>query len=273
MQISFEFFPPKNPQSKAQLKQVRTELLTLSPEYFSITFGAGGSTQDATLETVLDITQNDGVPATPHISCIGTSKEKILALLTTYQQNNINRLVVLRGDLPDGVSVLGDFHYASELVAFIREKFGDYFYIQVAAYPEKHPESNNINDDIQQFANKMHAGANGAITQYFYNVDAYRYFVDKAQDLGVTGSIVPGIMPITNYTQLVKFSQLSGAQIPQWISNQLEARQNDLPSLRAFGLEVVANLCEQLKNQGVNEFHFYSMNRVEPVKTLARQLY
>ena len=272
MKISFEFFPPKHAQGVQTLKEVRLALSQLNPEYFSVTFGAGGSTQDSTLATILDIQANDDTPAVPHISCIGSTKEQLQQLLQTYSNHNINQLVVIRGDMPSGMHSTGDFNYAYELVSFIKENFNHHFNVQVAAYPEKHPQSNNIKQDIKHFIDKIKAGANGAITQYFYNIDAYQYFVDVVRKQGVDVPITPGIMPITNYEQLTRFSNFSGTQIPKWIVNQLEVYQNDLPSLRAFGLEVVSNLCEQLKNQGVNQFHFYSMNRIEPSKTLAKLL-
>lgn len=272
MQVSFEFFPPRTEQGRQTLKQVRSELSNINPEYFSVTFGAGGSTQDATLETVLDIQANDSVSVAPHLSCIGSEKRRIKQLLDQYIQQGINRIVALRGDIPSGVRDIGDFHYANELVSFIREEYNDYFHIEVAAYPETHPQAKNISQDLTHFANKVKAGANGAITQYFYNIDAYLRFVEDTQKLGVEVPITPGIMPITNHTQLVRFSNLCGAEIPKWILSRLQLYDNDLESLRDFGLDVVNNLCQNLKSQGVESFHFYSMNRTEPSLTLAKNL-
>ncbi len=272
MQLSFEFFPPRTDQGKLNLKQVRQELSAIKPHYFSTTFGAGGTTQEATLETVLDIQAHDGVSAAPHLSCIDSEKSKILALLSQYKAAGINRIVALRGDIPSGVRDIGDFHYASELVAFIRHEFNDHFHIEVAAYPEMHPQAKNMNTDIQHFVNKMKAGANSAITQYFYNVDAYLRFVDDVQKLGIDAPITPGIMPITNHAQLLRFSNMCGAEIPRWIEKRLAVFGDDLESLSAFGLEVVDNLCDQLKSQGVENFHFYTMNRSQPSLTLAKNL-
>ncbi len=272
MKTSFEFFPPRTDQGKQTLKQVRTALSAINPEYFSVTFGAGGTTQDATLETVFDIQANDGVPAAPHLSCIGSEKDNIRALLTQYKEHNINRIVALRGDIPSGVRDIGDFHHANELVAFIREEFGDHFHIEVAAYPESHPQASSIEADLQYFANKVKAGANSAITQYFYNADAYFRFVDDVQKLGVDVPIVPGIMPITNHTQLVRFSNLCGAEIPKWILDRLKHYEDDLEALSAFGQDVVLDMCERLQDGGVENFHFYSMNRTEPSLAIATAL-
>ncbi len=272
MQLSFEFFPPRTEQGKLNLKQVRQELSVINPHYFSTTFGAGGTTQDATLETVLDIQANDGVSAAPHLSCVDSEKSNILALLNQYKAAGINRIVALRGDIPSGVRDIGDFHYANELVAFIRQEFNDHFHIEVAAYPEMHPQAKNMNSDIEHFVNKIKAGANGAITQYFYNADAYFRFVDEVQKKGVDTPITPGIMPITNYDQLLRFSNMCGAEIPRWIEKRLATFGDDNESLRAFGFDVVAQLCDQLKSQGVDHFHFYSMNKSQPTLQLAQTL-
>ncbi len=272
MKTSFEFFPPRTDKGKQTLAQVRRELSTISPEYFSVTFGAGGSTQDATLETVLDIQANDGVPAAPHLSCIDSEKSKIIELLDQYKAADINRLVALRGDIPSGVRDIGDFHYANELVEFIKSEYNDHFHIEVAAYPEVHPQAKNIQTDLQHFANKVKAGADAAITQYFYNADAYFRFRDEAEKLGVNIPITPGIMPITNHTQLLRFSNMCGAEIPKWILERLKLYGNDLESLTLFGTEVVSNLCQTLKDQGVDSFHFYSMNRTEPSLSIAKNL-
>lgn len=272
MKISFEFFPPRTSQGKEKLAQVRQSLSVLSPEYFSTTFGAGGTTQDATLETVLDIQKNDNIPAAPHLSCIGSEKSNIIELLDKYKSANINRIIALRGDIPSGVRDIGDFHYANELVEFIRSEYNDHFHIEVAAYPETHPQAKNIASDLAHFVNKIKAGANGAITQYFYNADAYFRFRDDVQKMGVDSPITPGIMPITNYTQLLKFSNMCGAQIPKWILERLKLYENDLKSLGDFGFDVVANLCQTLKSQGVDNFHFYSMNHTEPSLKLAKSI-
>ena len=270
--LSFEFFPPRTDQGKQTLTQVRKELSAIDPEYFSVTFGAGGSTQDATLETVLNIQQNDGIPAAPHLSCIGSEKSKIIELLDQYKTAGINRIVALRGDIPSGVRDIGDFHHANELVEFIKTQYNDHFHIEVAAYPEMHPQAKNITTDLEHFVNKVKAGASGAITQYFYNADAYFRFRDEAEKAGVNIPITPGIMPITNYTQLVRFSTMCGAEIPKWILERLKLYENDLDSLAEFGTEVVANLCQTLKNQGVDGFHFYSMNRAQPSLNIAKNL-
>ncbi len=272
MKTSFEFFPPRTAKGKQTLHQVRQELSSLNPEYFSVTFGALGTTQEATLETVLDIQKNDTVAAAPHLSCIGSKKEIIITLLDQYKAANINRLVALRGDIPSGVRDIGDFHYANELVEFVKSQYNNHFHIEVAAYPEVHPESKNRLTDLQHFADKVSAGADGAITQYFYDADAYFKFVDATEKLGINIPIVPGIMPITNYTQLVRFSNMCGAKIPSWILKKLELYQDDLDSLSAFGLEVVTNLCQTLKAQGVDNFHFYSMNHSQPSLEIAKHL-
>ncbi len=272
MKLSFEFFPPRTQEGKKNLAQVRKELSIINPEYFSTTFGAGGSTQDATLETVLDIQKNDDIPAAPHLSCIGSEKEKIIQLLNQYKSAGINRIITLRGDIPSGVRDIGDFHYANELVEFIKSEYNDHFHIEVAAYPEMHPQSKNIQQDIKHFVNKVNAGADGAITQYFYNADAYFRFVDDVQKHGVEIPITPGIMPITNYTQLLRFSNMCGAEVPRWIETRLRSFDDDMESLRAFGLDVVNSLCDQLKSQGVDSFHFYSMNKARPSLQLAKNL-
>ncbi|BAS68226.1 MAG: methylenetetrahydrofolate reductase [NAD(P)H] [Gammaproteobacteria bacterium] len=272
MKTSFEFFPPRTEKGQKTLAQVRQELSAIQPEYFSVTFGAGGTTQEATLETVLDIQKNDSIPAAPHLSCIGSKKDEVIALLDQYKKANINRIVTLRGDVPSGMRDIGDFHYANELVEFIKTQYNDHFHIEVAAYPEMHPQAKNIQADLQHFANKVSAGADAAITQYFYNADAYFRFVDEAEKLGVDIPITPGIMPITNHTQLVRFSNMCGAEIPKWILERLRCYENDLEALSAFGTEVVTDLCQTLKNQGVDSFHFYSMNRTQPSLDIAKTL-
>ena len=264
MKISFEFFPPRTDKAKQSLAQVRQQLSVITPEYFSVTFGAAGSTQNATLETILEIHKNDTIPATPHLSCIGSSIHNIKELLDQYKAAGINRIIVLRGDIPSGVRDIGDFHYANQLVEFIKNNYNDHFHIKVAAYPEGHPQAIDIQSDLQHFANKIKAGASGAITQYFYNADAYFRFKDDVEKLGIEVPITAGIMPITNYTNLLRFSNLCGAQIPKWILKRLEFYQNDLQSLGEFGADVVSDLCQTLKNQGVDSLHFYSMNLAAP---------
>ena len=272
MKTSFEFFPPRTEKGKQTLTQVRQDLSAINPEYFSVTFGAGGTTQEATLDTVLDIQANDSIPAAPHLSCIGSEKQNIIQLLDQYQAAGVGRIVALRGDIPSGMRDIGDFHYANELVEFIKSNYQDQFLIEVAAYPEAHPQSDNIQQDIKHFVNKVKAGADSAITQYFYNADAYFRFRDDVVKQGVDISITPGIMPITNYTQLVRFSKLCGAEIPKWILARLSQYENDPDSLLEFGLEVVSDLCQTLKSQGVDSFHFYSMNRTQPSLKIAQSL-
>lgn len=272
MNISFEFYPPRTDKGKQDLLKVRGELSVINPAYFSVTFGAGGTTQDATLETVLDIQKNDGISAAPHLSCVGSEKTKIIGLLNRYRDAGINRIVALRGDIPSGVRDIGDFHYANELVEFIKSEYNDHFHIEVAAYPEMHPQAKNIHTDIQHFVNKVNAGADAAITQYFYNADAYFRFRDEVEKKGIEVPIIPGIMPITNYTQLVQFSNMCGTEIPKWILERMNLYKDDLESLRSFGTDVVSDLCHNLKNQGVDNFHFYSMNRVKPSLSIAKDL-
>lgn len=272
MKISFEFFPPRTEKGQQTLIQVRQKLSVIEPEYFSVTFGAGGTTQEATLETVLDIQANDAIAATPHLSCIGSKKSTIIELLDQYKAAGINRIVALRGDVPSGMRDIGDFHYANELVEFIKTQYNDHFHIKVAAYPEAHPQAKNIQTDLEHFANKIKAGADAAITQYFYNADAYFRFVDEVEKLGIDIAITPGIMPITNHTQLLRFSNMCGAEIPKWILQRLKLYENDLKALSAFGTEVVSDLCQTLKNQGVDSFHFYSMNRAQPSLDIAKTI-
>jgi len=258
--LSFEFFPPKTPEGIANLREARKQLAVFKPEFFSVTFGAGGSTRDRTMDAVFEI-QDEGYAAAPHISCISATKEEVRALLKAYQEKGIKRLVTLRGDLPSGVVSVGDFKYANELVSFIRQETGDWFHIEVAAYPEVHPESTSVAKDIAHFKQKMDAGANSAITQYFYNIDAYFQFLDSCAKAGIKAPIIPGIMPIYNYTQLARFSAMCGAEIPRWLRLRLEAYEDDLPSLRAFGIDVISELCEKLLLAGVPSFHFYTLNQ------------
>lgn len=269
--ISFEFFPPKTPEGAEKLRTTRDELAKLNPAYFSVTFGAGGSTQEGTLDTVLEI-QKAGYAAAPHLSCIGSTKENILNLLKKYQDNGISRIVALRGDMPSGMQEAGEFRYANELVEFIRAETGDHFHIEVAAYPETHPQAHDAQTDLANFKRKVDAGANAAITQYFYNSDAYFRFVDDCETLGLDLPIVPGIMPITNYKQLARFSEMCGAEIPRWIQKRLAGFGDDIESLRAFGLDVTTSLCEKLLAHGAPGLHFYSMNQVGPSKAILDRL-
>lgn len=269
--FSCEFFPPRTEQGRINLDVTLAELTKLQPTYISCTYGAGGTTQAGTFETVQAIAQQ-GIPAAPHITCIGSTREKISGLLQQYKAAGLSRIVALRGDLPEGMSDPGEFRFANELVAFIRAETGDHFHIEVAAYPEKHPQSVSMQDELLHFVQKVEAGANAAITQYFYNADAWARFVDDCKRLGITIPIIPGIMPITNYKQLARFSAACGAEIPRWIITRLQAYGDDLESIRAFGLEVCLQLCEQLLDAGAPGLHFYTMNRAEPTTTLWQQL-
>ncbi|HBZ06997.1 MULTISPECIES: methylenetetrahydrofolate reductase [NAD(P)H] [Massilia] len=269
--FSIEFFPPKTPEGAEKLRATRRQLAELSPTYFSVTFGAGGSTQQGTLDTVLDI-MADGHPAAPHLSCIGATRESIRALLKQFQQHGIRRLVALRGDLPSGYGGAGELRYANELVEFIRQETGDWFHIEVAAYPEMHPQARSPQDDLQNFARKVHAGANAAITQYFYNADAYFQFVDNVRKMGIEVPIVAGIMPITNYTQLMRFSDMCGAEIPRWVRLKLASFGDDSASIKAFGLDVVSSLCERLLAGGAPGLHFYSMNQAVATTAIWKRL-
>ncbi len=268
---SFEFFPAKTEVGAEKLAGVRETLAKLNPEFFSVTFGAGGSTRDRTLETVLDI-KNAGSEAAPHISCIASSKDEIRELLSTYKKHDISRLVTLRGDVPSGMHGAGELAYANELVEFIREETGNHFKLEVAAYPEFHPQAKSAEDDLANFKRKVDAGADSAITQYFYNPDAYYYFIDRCQSAGIEIPIIPGIMPITNYENLARFSNACGAEIPRWISKQLEAYGDDMASIKAFGLDVVTQLCDDLLNADAPGLHFYTMNQVEPTMSLWNNL-
>ncbi|MGV3582800.1 MAG: methylenetetrahydrofolate reductase [NAD(P)H] [Methylophilus sp.] len=268
---SFEFFPPKTAEGIANLRLARTELAKFNPEFFSVTFGAGGSTRDRTMDTVFEI-QAEGYAAAPHISCISSSKEEIRALLDAYQAKGIKRLVTLRGDVPSGEVSAGDFKYADELVAFIRQETGDWFHIEVAAYPEFHPEATSASKDLANFKRKIDAGANSAITQYFYNTDAYFRFLDACEQLGIHVPIVPGVMPIYNFTQLARFSNVCGAEIPRWLRLRLEAYGDDIASLRAFGVDVVTDLCEKLIDSGVKNMHFYTLNQAGTITKIINNL-
>jgi len=264
--VSVEFFPPKTPEGVEKLRAVRQQLYTLKPEFCSVTFGAGGSTQEGTFKAVSDILA-EGVSAASHFSCIGATRATVRAQLATLKAMGVKRLVALRGDLPSGYGAGGEFHHASELVAFIRQETGDDFHIEVAAYPEVHPQAKSPDSDLQAFATKVRAGANSAITQYFYNPDAYFRFVDDVAALGVHVPVVPGIMPITSSTQLMRFSDASGAEIPRWIRLRLQSFGDDTASIKAFGLDVVQGLCEQLRAGGAPALHFYTMN--QSVATIA----
>jgi methylenetetrahydrofolate reductase (NADPH) len=268
---SFEFFPPKTAEGIANLRLARTELAKFNPEFFSVTFGAGGSTRDRTMDTVFEI-QAEGYAAAPHISCISSSKEEIRALLDAYQAKGIKRLVTLRGDVPSGEVSAGDFKYADELVAFIRQETGDWFHIEVAAYPEFHPEATSASKDLANFKRKIDAGANSAITQYFYNTDAYFRFLDACEQQGIHVPIVPGVMPIYNFTQLARFSNVCGAEIPRWLRLRLEAYGDDIASLRAFGVDVVTDLCEKLIGSGVKSMHFYTLNQAGTITKIINNL-
>jgi methylenetetrahydrofolate reductase (NADPH) len=269
--FSIEFFPPKTPEGADKLRVARAKLALLQPKYFSVTFGAGGSTQQGTLDTVVEILA-EGHQAAPHLSCVGASRASIRAILTEFQSHGIRRLVALRGDLPSGYGGAGELRYASELVEFIRAETGDWFHIEVAAYPEVHPQARSPQDDLQNFARKVQAGANAAITQYFYNADAYFAFMDQTRKLGIDIPVVAGIMPITNYTQLLRFSDMCGAEIPRWVRLKLASFGDDSASIKAFGLDVVTQLCERLLAGGAPGLHFYSMNQALPTTALWERL-
>ena len=264
--VSAEFFPPKTPEGVAKLRAVRQQLYAIKPEFCSVTFGAGGSTQEGTFNAVSEILA-EGMSAASHFSCIGATHQTVRAQLATLKAMGVKRLVALRGDLPSGYGAGGEFHYASDLVAFIRSETGDDFHIEVAAYPEIHPQAKSPESDLQAFATKVRAGANSAITQYFYNPDAYFRFVDDVAAMGINVPVVPGIMPITSSTQLMRFSDASGAEIPRWIRLRLQSFGDDTASIKAFGLDVVTGLCEQLRAGGAPALHFYTMN--QSVATLA----
>lgn len=269
--FSFEFFPPKTPEGVEKLRTTRDALARLEPKFFSVTFGAGGSTRDRTLETVLEIQARD-LEAAPHLSCIGSSREGIRELLATYQRHGIRHMVALRGDLPSGMVGVGEFNYANELVAFIRETSGDWFHIEVAAYPEIHPQARNYETDLQHFVGKVKAGADSAITQYFFNADGYFRFVDEATKHGIDVPIVPGIMPINNYMQLARFSDACGAEIPRWLRKKLESLGDDTASIKAFGLDVVTDMCRRLLEGGAPGLHFYTMNQAAPTLEIWQRL-
>ena len=271
--FSFELFPPKTTQGFEKLKAVVIKLNAVRPAYVSVTYGAGGSTRERTFETV-DWLRQQGIDTAPHLACIGSSRDEIHEILTHYRDQGIHRLVALRGDLPSGMGmgVSGDFRYANQLVAYVRSEFGDTFHIEVAAYPEYHPQSRSARADLENFKRKVDAGANAAITQYFYNADAYFGFVDACSNAGIGIPIVPGIMPITNFIQLARFSDACGTEIPRWMRRRLEGFGDDLDGIRQFGHEVVLNMCRRLLDGGAPGMHFYSMNQAEPVLRLWREL-
>ncbi len=272
VKVSCEFFPPRTPAGMEKLQATQAQLTeTIQPEYFSVTFGAGGSTRDSTLETVKILNQN-GVHITPHISCVGSTKSQIKTLLDTYQNLGIRQLVTLRGDIPQGQTLNSDLHYANELVTFIREHTGNHFHLEVAAYPEYHPESPTPQSDFDNFKRKVDAGADGAITQYFYNIDAFDHFMDKCLQANINIPVTPGIMPITGYKNLVRFSDICGAEIPRWIRKQLEAYADEPESLRAFGIDIVSQLCSSLKERNVPGLHFYTLNQAESTLSIWRNL-
>lgn len=270
-EISIEFFPPQTPEGMDKLRTVRAELAKLNPSFFSVTFGAGGSTRERTFAVVKEIAA-EGYSAAPHLSCIGSTRDNIREILNDYKSAGIKRIVALRGDLPSGMAETGEFRYANELVEFIRAETGDWFSIEVGAYPEWHPQAKSPKDDLDAFARKVKAGANSAITQYFYNADAYFHFVDAAQALGVDIPIVPGIMPIVGFTKLARFSDACGAELPRWMRKKFESMGDDSDSIRAFGLDVVTELCERLLKGGAPGLHFYSMNQSVLTTEICRRL-
>ena len=262
--FSCEFFPPKTEQGMEKLQATSVTLKeSINPEFFSVTFGAGGSTRDRTFETVRQINSIAGTDVAPHLSCIGSTREQITEILNSYREQGITRIVALRGDIPSGSVARGDFNYANELVSFIRENFDDTFTLEVAAYPEFHPQAESASSDLANFKRKVDAGANQAITQYFFNCDAYFRFVESCQKLDIDIPIVPGIMPITNFTNLARFSDACGAEIPRWLRKRLQAYGDDVESIKAFGLDVVAEMCQRLLDQGAPGLHFYTMNQSE----------
>ena len=269
--ISIEFFPPQTPEGVEKLRATRAELAKLQPEFFSVTYGAGGSTRERTFAIVREIA-SEGFDAAPHLSCIGSTRESIREILAEFKATGVRRIVALRGDLPSGMAEAGEFRYANELVEFIRAETGNHFSLEVAAYPEWHPQARSPKDDLDAFARKVKAGANSAITQYFYNADAYFHFVDEARALGVDIPIVPGIMPIVGFTKLARFSDACGADLPRWMRKKFESFGDDSDSIRAFGLDLVTELCERLLKGGAPGLHFYSMNQSALTCEICRRL-
>lgn len=270
-EFSFEFFPPKTPGGMEKLRATRRQLAQLKPQFFSVTFGAGGSTRDRTLETVLEI-QAEGSAAAPHLSCIASSRTDIAATLALYKSQGIRHIVALRGDLPSGLASFGELRYASELVEFIRQETGDWFTIEVACYPEMHPQARSPEDDVRNFKRKVDAGANSAITQYFFNADAYFRFLDECEAIGIEIPIVPGIMPVGNFSQLARFSDACGAEIPRWMRLRLQSFGDDSASIRAFGLDVITDLCDRLLTEGAPGLHFYTLNQAGLTSTVWQRL-
>jgi methylenetetrahydrofolate reductase (NADPH) len=272
MRLSFEFFPPKTDEQRQQLEGAVTALKRHAPEYVSCTFGAGGSTLSYTFETVERLRHVHGLDAAPHISCVGGSRAEIAALLDQYRAAGIRRLVALRGDLPSGMASLGEFRYAADLVRFIRAEHGDWFHVEVGCYPEIHPQAESAEADVRAFVDKVRAGADGAITQYFFNADAYFRFVDEVRRLGCAVPVVPGIMPISNYAQLKRFSDICGAEIPRWIAKRCQGLGDDAQAIREFGADVVAALVRRLRDGGVESFHFYTLNRARATEAVLERL-
>ena len=270
-EISIEFFPPQTPEGMEKLRATWARLAELQPAFFSVTYGAGGSTRERTFAVVKEIAA-EGFDAAPHLSCIGSSRESIREILAEYKAAGLKRTVALRGDLPSGMAEAGEFRYANELVEFIRAETGDWFSIEVAAYPEWHPQARSPKDDLEAFARKVKAGANSAITQYFYNADAYFHFVDESRALGVDVPIIPGIMPIAGFTKLARFSDACGAELPRWMRKKFESFGDDAESIRAFGLDVVTELCERLLKGGAPGLHFYAMNQSGLTTEICRRL-
>jgi methylenetetrahydrofolate reductase (NADPH) len=271
--ISCEFFPPRTDKGMVKLRETRKQLEVLKPAFFSVTFGAGGSTQEKTIETVKEIQQQSSFDAAPHLSCIGSTHDNILKLLEDYQANDIRRIVALRGDAPSGwAGSIGEFQYANELVEFIRAKTGSYFHIEVAAYPDFHPQSRSAKADLDFFVQKVRAGADSAITQYFYNADAYFDLINNCTQRGVDIPIIPGIMPITNYEQLIRFSDTCGAEVPRWLRKRLADLQDDTKSLQDFGLDVITKLCERLLAGGAPGLHFYTLNKADYTLEVIKRL-
>ena len=268
---SFEFYPPKTPEGAEKLRSTWKQLGQLHPAFFSVTYGAGGTTREGTLSTVLEI-RADGHHAAPHLSCVASTRAQLAEVIHAYKDHGIRHIVALRGDLPSGLAAAGEFRYASELVKFIRDETGDWFHVEVAAYPEYHPQARRAQDDLRAFKTKIDAGASGAITQYFYNADAYFYFVEQARAMGVEVPIVPGVMPINNFSQLARFSDACGAEIPRWMRLKFESFADDTASVKAFGLDVVTELCDRLISGGAPGLHFYTMNMAGPTSTIWHRL-
>ena len=269
--LSFEFFPTRTEEGRKKVAITRQQLRQFNPEFFSCTFGAGGTTRDGTLQTVLDI-MAEYTPAAPHLSCVGSSAEDIADILNTYRAHDIKHIVALRGDIPSGMGMMDGFRYANELVSFIREQHGDWFHIAVAAYPEYHPQAKSAQADIDFFVQKCRAGADSAITQYFYNIDAYFAFVDAVRAKGIDIPIVPGIMPIASFSNLCRFSDMCGAEVPRWLRLKLQAYGDDTASIKALGLDVVTDLCDRLLSQGAPSLHFYTLNQAGLVSTVCQRL-